>query len=109
MWGRCCRTAVIIRTKAVPRRGPGGPARRTKGLRMGSLLRLLTLQVISPVLRPLIRLIVGAVAIPVFRLFVRRVVSIDRLGAELTKDLEQWVRGSLLLLVATANIEYDLL
>lgn len=76
---------------------------------MGSLLRLLTLQVISPVLRPLIRLIVGVVAIPIFRLFVRRVVSVDRLGAELTKDLEQWVRGSLLLLVATANVEYALL
>jgi len=76
---------------------------------MGSLLRLLTLQVISPVLRPLIRLLVGAVAIPIFRLFVRRVVSVDRLGAELTKDLEQWVRGSLLLLVATANVEYALL
>lgn len=76
---------------------------------MGSLLRLLTLQVISPVLRPLIRLLVGAVAIPIFRLFVRRVVSVDRLGAELTKDLEQWVRGSLLLLVATANVEYAIL
>lgn len=76
---------------------------------MGTLLRLLTLQVISPVLRPLIRLIVGAIAIPIFRLFVRQVVSVDRLGAELTKDLEQWVRGSLLLLVATANVEYDLI
>ncbi|MSR56690.1 MAG: DNA topoisomerase I [Planctomycetaceae bacterium] len=76
---------------------------------MGSLLRLLTLQVLSPVLRPLIRLIVGFIAIPVFRLFVRRVVRLDRLDAELTKDLEQWVRGSLVLLVATANIEYDLI
>jgi hypothetical protein len=76
---------------------------------MGSLLRLLTLQVISPVLRPLIRLLVGFIAIPVFRLFVRRVVPLDRLDAELTSDLEQWVRGSLILLVATANVEHALL
>ena len=59
-------------------------------------------------LRPLIRLIVGLVAIPLFRVFLRRVVHIERLNAELTKDLEQWVRGSLLLLFATANIEYAL-
>jgi hypothetical protein len=76
---------------------------------MGSLLRLLTLQVVSPVLRPLIRLIVGFIAVPVFRLFVHKVVRVERLSAELTKDLEQWVRGSLVLLVATANIEYDLI
>jgi hypothetical protein len=76
---------------------------------MGSLLRLLTLQVISPVLRPLIRLLVGFIAIPLFRLFVRRVVRLDRLDAELTRDLEQWVRGSLILLVATANVEHALL
>jgi hypothetical protein len=76
---------------------------------MGSLLRLLTLQVISPVLRPLIRLVVGFIAIPLFRLFVRRVVQLDRLDAELTRDLEEWVRGSLILLVATANVEYAIL
>lgn len=76
---------------------------------MGSLLRLLTLQVVSPVLRPMIRLLVGFIAVPVFRLFVHRVVKIERLSTELTKDLEQWVRGSLVLLVATANIEYDLI
>lgn len=76
---------------------------------MGSLLRLLTLQVVSPVLRPLIRLVVGFVAVPLFRLFVHRVVRIERLSSELTKDLEQWVRGSLVLLVATANVEYDLI
>lgn len=76
---------------------------------MGSLLRLLTLQVVSPVLRPLIRLLVGFIAVPIFRLFIHKVVRIERLSAELTKDLEQWVRGSLVLLVATANIEYDLI
>ncbi len=59
-------------------------------------------------LRPLIRLVVGFIAIPLFRLFLRRVVHMQRLDTELTKDLEQWVRGSLLLLVATANVEYAL-
>ena len=62
----------------------------------------------SALLRPLIRLIVGLVAIPIFRLFLRRVVNSQRLNAELNKDLEQWVRGSLLLFVATANFEYYL-
>jgi hypothetical protein len=57
-------------------------------------------------LRPLIRLLVGFIAIPLFRVFLRRVVHMQRLDTELTKDLEQWVRGSLLLLVATANVEY---
>jgi hypothetical protein len=59
-------------------------------------------------LRPLIRLLVGLIAIPLFRLFLRRVVHMQRLDTELTKDLEQWVRGSLLLLVATANVEHAL-
>ncbi|MBI3865695.1 MAG: DNA topoisomerase I [Planctomycetia bacterium] len=62
----------------------------------------------TALLRPLIRLLVGFIAIPIFRLCLRRVLSIDRLGAELTKDLEQWVRGSLLLLFATDNFEYAL-
>jgi hypothetical protein len=57
-------------------------------------------------LRPLIRLLVGFVAIPLFRVFLRRVVHLQRLDTELTKDLEQWVRGSLLLLVATKNVEH---
>jgi hypothetical protein len=57
-------------------------------------------------LRPVIRLIVGFVAIPLFRIFLRRVVHLQRLDSELTKDLEQWVRGSLLLLVATKNVEH---
>jgi hypothetical protein len=74
---------------------------------MATLLRLLlSLQVFTPVLRPLIRVVVGLVAIPVFRLFARRVVNPEKLNDELTKDIEQWVRGSLLLLVTTANFEY---
>ncbi len=57
-------------------------------------------------LRPLIRLVVGFIAVPLFRVFLRRVVHLKRLDTELTKDLEQWVRGSLLLFIATQNFEY---
>ncbi len=57
-------------------------------------------------LRPFVRLLVGFIAIPLFRVFLRRVVHLQRLDTELTKDLEQWIRGSLLLLLATANVEY---
>jgi hypothetical protein len=64
--------------------------------------------VFSTFLRPVIRIVVGLVAIPLFRLFMRRVVRWEKLDGELTKDLEQWVRGSLLLLVATANVEFAL-
>src|SRR5262245_13550964 len=57
-------------------------------------------------LRPVIRPILGFVAIPLFRICLRRVCHLQRLDSELTKDLEQWVRGSLLLLVATKNVEH---
>src|SRR5437660_1394989 len=63
---------------------------------------------LDTLLRPVIRLLVGFIAIPLFRMFLRRVVHLQRLDTELTKDLEQWVRGSLLLLVTTQNVEYAL-
>lgn len=73
---------------------------------MGSLIRmLLQTSLLRPVLRPVTRFLVGLVAIPLFRLFLRRVVRLQELDEELEKDLEQWFRGSLLLLVATANME----
>lgn len=73
---------------------------------MGWLVRLLLpMQVLRPVIKPVTRLLIGALAIPLFRLFLRRVVRLQELDQELEKDLEQWFRGSLLLLVATANME----
>lgn len=66
---------------------------------------LLTLRVFNPVLKPGIRIFVGFVAIPLFRIFMHRVVRTKALDRELTKDLEQWFRGSLLLLIATRNME----
>lgn len=58
-----------------------------------------------PFIKPLLRLLVGVIAVPVFRWFLRRVVRLNDLNEELEKDLEQWFRASLLLLVATANME----
>lgn len=69
---------------------------------MGSLFQILMGR---PILRPLTRVIVGLIAIPLFRLFLRRIVRLQDLDDELEKDLEMWFRGSLLLLVATANME----
>lgn len=73
---------------------------------MGFLFRLLMPQnLIRPVLRPLTRIMVGLIAIPLFRLFMRRIIRVQDLDEELEKDLEQWFRGSVMLLVATANME----
>jgi len=60
---------------------------------------------LAPLLKPVIRLFLGFVAIPIFRLFVRRVVKVQEIDEELEKDLEQWFRGALLLLIATQNME----
>ncbi len=64
---------------------------------MGNLIRWL--------LAPLVRLIVGVLAAPLMRVCLRHAAPGEKLNRELAKDLEQWVRGSLLLLVATANME----
>jgi len=55
--------------------------------------------------KPLVRVMLGLVAIPVCRLFLHRVVHLKDLSAELEKDISQWIRQSLLLLVATRNME----
>jgi hypothetical protein len=69
---------------------------------------LLNVSLLKPILKPLTRLFVGLIAVPIFRLFVRRGMKIERLDQELERDLEQWFRGALLLLVATANMEQTL-
>lgn len=66
---------------------------------------LLPTRLLAPLLKPIIRLFLGFIAIPIFRLFVRRVVKVQEIDEELEKDLEQWFRGALLLLLATANME----
>lgn len=52
------------------------------------------------------RFLVGLVAIRLFRVFLKKVVRLQDMDAELEKDLEQWFQGSLILLVATANMEH---
>jgi hypothetical protein len=66
------------------------------------------LRILSPIFKPLARLIVSLLAIPVFRFFVRRVMRTEVISQELQKDLEQWFRGAVLLLIASPNME-DLL
>jgi hypothetical protein len=66
---------------------------------------LLPSWLLKPILRPLTRFFLGFIAIPIFRVLLRKVVRVQEINAELDKDLEQWFRGSLLLLVATYNME----
>ena len=58
-----------------------------------------------PVLKPVSRTLAGLIAIPASQLFRRRVVRIQELDEELEKDIDEWIRGALLLLLATANVE----
>lgn len=55
-------------------------------------------------IKPLVRLILGLIVAPLFRLTLHRVIK-KELNEELEKDIAQWLRGSLLLLIATANTE----
>ena len=58
-----------------------------------------------PFLKPASRLLVGLIAIPLFQLLRRRVARVEELDEELEKDIDEWFRGSLLLLLSTANFE----
>ena len=66
---------------------------------------ILDASLLRPILRPITRLIVSMVAVPLFRSLTRRVLRVETLDAELEKDLEQWFRGAILLLLATQNME----
>lgn len=66
---------------------------------------LLPSRFIQPVLKPVTRLFLGFIAVPIFRFMMRKVVRVQEISDELEKDLELWFRGSLLLLIATANME----
>lgn len=66
----------------------------------------MNLPLFKSILRPITRVLVGVIAIPIFRFIMRRVFRLQDLDPELEKDLEQWFRGALLLLAATANMEH---
>lgn len=72
---------------------------------MFDLLQVLLTRLLAPIFKPIIRVIIGLIVIPVFRLFLHRVVRKKDLDEELEKDISQWIKGSILLLVATANME----
>lgn len=73
---------------------------------MFNLFRMLMgVPLLKPILKPITRLFIGLIAIPIFRVFLRRVIRLQDMDAELEKDLEQWFRGALLLFVATRNME----
>lgn len=59
----------------------------------------------KPVLRPILRLLGGLVAIPIFRLLLKKVFKVQANDVELERDLEQWFRGAVIMLAATANLE----
>ena len=67
---------------------------------------MMNLPVLKSALRPITRVLVGVIAIPIFRFIMRRVFRLQDLDDELEKDLEQWFRGALLLLAASANMEH---
>jgi len=58
------------------------------------------------ILRPISRVLVGLIAIPIFRFVMRKIFRLQELDDELEKDLEEWFRGALLLLAASANMEH---
>jgi hypothetical protein len=58
-----------------------------------------------PLTRPMTRLLVSIFAIPFFRFLIKKIFRVKELGEEFEKDIEQWFRGTLLLLFATRNME----
>ncbi len=61
--------------------------------------------IFKPILRPIFRILSGALAIPAFRFVMRRLLHRKKLSTEMERDLEQWFRGAVILLAATANLE----
>lgn len=66
---------------------------------------LLPVKLLTFLIKPFVRLILGFVSVPLFKLFLHRVARVKDLNEELEKDISQWILGSLQLLVATANME----
>lgn len=66
---------------------------------------LLPTKLLALALKPVVRLVLGIVAVPLSKLFLHRVVRVKEMDAELERDLTLWIRGSLILLLATANME----
>ena len=74
-------------------------------LQIARALRPVFDPVIRPIVRPVTRTFASLIAIPLFRWILRNVFRVHELDAETEKDLAEWFRGSLVLLLATANFE----
>lgn len=61
--------------------------------------------ILGPLTRPVTRLIVGLLVVPLFRAARVRLLKNTSINEELEKDLEQWLRASLVLFCATKNME----
>lgn len=62
-------------------------------------------QIIAPILKPTVRFLAGLLAIPMLRLVRRKLRPNSTWDDEFERDVEQWTRASLLLLLATKNVE----
>ncbi len=64
-------------------------------------------RLLSPIVRPCTRLIIGLIVVPLFRRARRRFTNatVTIADDEFDKDIEQWTRGAVLLFVATRNFE----
>ncbi|WP_437193810.1 DNA topoisomerase I [Planctomicrobium sp. SH527] len=62
-------------------------------------------EILAPVIRPTARLVVGLIAIPLLRKIRKKFQPDKQWDEEFEKDLEQWVRASLVLMLATKNVE----
>lgn len=71
----------------------------------GVLKRTILDPLLTPIVRPATRYTVHFLAVPCYRILRKRIPWLSAVDAELEKDIEQWFRGSLLLLAATKNVE----
>ncbi len=73
---------------------------------MGNLVRFLfDLPGLRLITRPVTRMLLKLIAIPIFRFVLKYLLRVEVISEELEKDLSQWFRASLLLLIATHNME----
>lgn len=64
--------------------------------------------ILSPVLKPAARFLVGLVAVPALRFLRAKFRPDQKWDEELERDVERWVRASLLLFLATKNVEQQI-
>lgn len=73
---------------------------------MGYLVQwIFNLPLIRVVTKPVMRLVIKLIAIPFFRVVLKYLMRVEVISEELEKDLSQWFRASVLLMIATHNME----